>query len=292
MRMGAMLEAARRVVKRRPTMSTTVVSCPSVSESFRDVAVEAALKAGAFLRARFGEQHRVSYKGSPTNLVTEMDRAAERIILEAIAARFPEHGILAEESGARPGRSPHRWIVDPLDGTTNYAHGLPIYGVSVALELDGRLAVGVLYDPSRDECFVAERGRGASLNGAPLRVSATPTLAQSLLGTSYPNDLSAAPQNNLAEHAALMRRCRSVRALGSAVLGLAAVAAGRLDGYWEQRLGAWDVAAGALLIREAGGTVTAVDGGALDLAAPTIAASNGPIHSELIAALKEAQAGP
>jgi myo-inositol-1(or 4)-monophosphatase len=263
-----------------------------VSDSFRDVAVEAALKAGAFLRARFGEQHQVTYKGSPTNLVTEMDRAAERIILEAIAARFPEHGVLAEESGARRGRAPHRWIVDPLDGTTNYAHGLPIYGVSVALELDGRLAVGVVYDPSREECFVAERGRGASLNGARLRVSATPALAESLLGTSYPNDLSAAPQDNLAEHAALMRRCRSVRALGSAVLGLAAVAAGRLDGYWEQRLGAWDVAAGALLIREAGGTVTAVDGGALDLAAPTIAASNGPIHSELIAALEEVRNAP
>jgi myo-inositol-1(or 4)-monophosphatase len=182
--------------------------------------------------------------------------------------------------------------VDPLDGTTNYAHGLPIYGVSVALELDGTLAVGVVYDPSREECFVAERGRGASLNGAPLRVSATPTLAESLLGTSYPNDLRAAPQDNLAEHAALMRRCRSVRALGSAVVGLAAVAAGRLDGYWEQRLGAWDVAAGALLIREAGGTVTAVDGGALDLAVPTIAASNGPIHSELLDALREAETAP
>ena len=180
--------------------------------------------------------------------------------------------------------------MDPLDGTTNYAHGLPIYCVSIALELDGDLAVGVLYDPSRDECFVAERGRGATLNGAPLRVSATPTLEQSLLGTSYPNDLAAAPRNNLAEHADLIQRCRSVRSLGSAALGLAAVAAGRLDGYWEQRLGAWDVAAGALLIREAGGTVTAVHGAPLDLTAPTIAASNGLIHSDLLQALKEVAA--
>jgi myo-inositol-1(or 4)-monophosphatase len=263
-----------------------------VSDSFRDVAVEAALQAGAFLRSRFGDQHRVSYKGSPTNLVTEMDRAAEAIILDVIHARFPGHAVLAEESGARAGSEPHRWIVDPLDGTTNYAHGLPIYGVSIALELDGVLAVGVLYDPSRGECFVAERGRGARLNGAPLQVSATPTLELSLLGTSYPNDLRTAPRSNLPEHAALIQRCRSVRTLGSAAIGLASVAAGRLDGYWEQRLGAWDVAAGALLIREAGGTVTAVHGGPLDLAAPTIAASNGPIHSEMLHALKEVAAGP
>ena len=269
-----------------------VVSWVSVSDSFRDVAVEAALQAGAFLRSRFGDPHRVSYKGSPTNLVTEMDQGAERIILETIRTRFPGHGVLAEESGAQSGAEPHRWIVDPLDGTTNYAHGLPIYGVSIALELDGVLALGVLYDPSRDECFVAERGRGASLNGDPLRVSGTASLGASLLGTSYPNDLRGAPRNNLAEHAALMQRCRSVRSLGSAALGLAAVAAGRLDGYWEQRLGAWDVAAGALLIREAGGTVTAVDGGPLDLAAPTIAASNGQIHSELLHALKEVAASP
>jgi myo-inositol-1(or 4)-monophosphatase len=267
-----------------------VVSSISVSDSFRDVAVDAALRAGAFLRSRFGARHAISYKGSPTDLVTEMDRGAERIILDVIHARFPGHGVLAEESGARPGREPHRWIVDPLDGTTNYAHGLPFYGVSIALELDGALAVGVLYDPSRDECFVAERGRGARLNGASLRVSEAPALEASLLGTSYPNDLRGAARDNLAEHAALIRRCRSVRSLGSAALGLAAVAAGRLDGYWEQRLGAWDVAAGALLIREAGGTVTAVDGAPLDLSAPTIAASNGPIHSEMLDALKEVAA--
>jgi myo-inositol-1(or 4)-monophosphatase len=261
-----------------------------VSDSFRDVAVEAALQAGAFLRSRFGARHRVSYKGSPTNLVTEMDRGAEAIILDAIRGRFPEHGILAEESGARDGTVPHRWIVDPLDGTTNYAHGLPFYCVSIALEVDGALAVGVLFDPNRDECFVAERGRGATLNGEALRVSATAVLGESLLGTSYPNDLRTAPRNNLAEHAALIQRCRSVRTLGSAALGLAAVAAGRLDGYWEQRLGPWDVAAGALLIQEAGGTVTAVHGGPLDLAAPTIAASNGAIHSDMVQTLREVAA--
>jgi myo-inositol-1(or 4)-monophosphatase len=271
--------------------STGVVFSNFVSESLRDVAVDAARRAGAFLRSRFGTRPAVSYKGSPTNLVTEMDRGAEDIILDAIRRRFPGHRILAEESGAlpggEPGGEPYRWIVDPLDGTTNYAHGFPIYGVSIALEHDGALALGVIYDPSREELFVAERGRGATLNGAPLRVSTTVALGQSLLGTSYPNDIREAPRDNLLEHAGLMYRCRSVRSIGSAVLGLAAVAAGRLDGYWEQRLGPWDVAAGALLIREAGGTVTAVGGGPLDLAVPSITASNGLVHAEIVEALKE-----
>ncbi len=267
-----------------------------MSDRFREVALDAALRAGAFLRSHFGTRPPVSYKGSPTNLVTEMDRGAEAIILEAIRSSFPDHRILAEESGALPGArlgaGPYRWIVDPLDGTTNYAHGFPIYGVSIALEVDSTLTLGVVYDPSREECFVAERGRGATLNGTAVRVSATPVLAESLLGTSYPNDIRGAPRDNLAEHAALMRRCRSVRSIGSAVLGLAAVAAGRLDGYWEQRLGAWDVAAGGLLIREAGGTVTAVAGGPLDLGAPSIAATNGAIQPELIAALREVATRP
>ncbi len=253
-----------------------------VSDSFRDTAVEAALQAGGFLRSRFGTRPAVGYKGSHTNLVTEMDRGAEALIVEVIRTRFPDHRILAEERGEVPGVASHRWIVDPLDGTTNYAHGLPIYGVSVALEVDGALAVGVVYDPSRDECFVAERGRGATLNDSTLRVSESSELATSLLGTSYPNDLLAAPRNNLAEHGAVIRRCRGVRTLGSAVLGLAAVAAGRLDGYWEQQLGAWDIAAGALLIEEAGGIVTTVRGEPLDLARPSIVASNGAIHRAIL----------
>jgi len=272
-------------------LSSDAVIRSTLVSDFCNVAVEAALRAGAFLRSRFGTRPAVSYKGSHTNLVTEMDRGAESLIVETIRNRFPEHAILAEERGAVPGRASHRWIVDPLDGTTNYAHGLPIYGVSVALEVDGALVVGVVYDPSRKERFVAERGRGATLNDAPLRVSETSDLAASLLGTSYPNDLLAAPRNNLAEHGTVIRRCRGVRTIGSAVLGLAAVAAGRLDGYWEQQLGAWDIAAGALLIEEAGGTVTAVGGGPLDLSRPSIVASNGAIHARLLDALAEATPG-
>ena len=268
------------VVSSNPVSSA---SCPA----FCAVAVDAARRAGAFLRSRFGSRPTFALKGSPTNLVTEMDRGAEAIIVEAIRARFPDHAILAEESGALPGAATHRWIVDPLDGTTNYAHGFPVYGVSIGLEVEGVLALGVVFDPSRDELFVAERGGGATLNRAPIRVSPTARMAESLLGTSYPNDIRAAVRDNRAEHGALILRCHGVRTIGSAVLGLASVAAGRLDGYWEQRLGAWDVAAGTLLIREAGGTVTSVSGGPLDLAAPSITASNGLIHPEMLAALKE-----
>jgi myo-inositol-1(or 4)-monophosphatase len=260
---------------------------PSSCPAFREVAVDAARRAGAFLRSRFGSRPAFALKGSPTNLVTEMDTGAEALIVKAIRARFPDHAILAEESGPLPGAATHRWIVDPLDGTTNYAHGLPIYGVSIALEIDGALALGVIYDPSRDELFVAERGRGATVNGAPIHVSPTARMAESLLGTSYPNDIRAAARDNRAEHGALIVRCHGVRTIGSAVLGLASVAAGRLDGYWEQRLGAWDVAAGALLIREAGGTVTSISGGSLDLSVASITASNGLLQAEILAALEE-----
>jgi myo-inositol-1(or 4)-monophosphatase len=257
---------------------------------FREVAVDAATRAGALLRAHLGGTRQVSYKGSPINLVTEMDRRSEALIVEAIQRHFPGHGILAEECGAIGGAGSHRWIVDPLDGTTNYAHGMPIYCVSIALEIGGRVALGVVYDPHRDECFVAERGQGATLNGAPLRVSATATLDESLLSTGYQYDIRSSTRNNLAEHAALLLRSHSVREIGSAVLNLACVAAGRLEAFWELSLGAWDVAAGALLVEEAGGRVTSASGGPLDLAAPSILASNGIIHDEILKVLLEVRA--
>ncbi len=266
-----------------------VVFSIGMIDSFREVAVEAARKAGALLHAQFGGARHVSYKGSPTNLVTEMDYRAEALIVETIHTRFPDHAILTEEAGALGGPGSHRWIVDPLDGTTNYAHGLPIYGVSIALEIDGRLALGVVYDPNRDECFVAERGRGAWLNGAPLRVSTTGSLNEGLLSTGYGHNIREARDKHLAEHAALILRCHGVRGTGSAVLNLAAVAAGRLDAYWELRLGTWDAAAGMLLVEEAGGRVTDCAGGPVDLAAPSLVASNGLIHDEILRVLKEAR---
>ena len=251
------------------------------------MAVEAARAAGDLLRGELLNPRRIAFKGSPTNLVTEMDARAEALIVERLLAAFPADAVLAEERGAQAGRSGRRWIIDPLDGTTNYAHGLPLYCVSIALEAGGRVELGVAYDPSHGELFVAERGAGAFCNDARLTVSSATTLDQSLLATGFPYDIRVNPDNNLKEYAAFSRRAQGVRRLGSAVLYLAWVAAGRFDGYWELRLGAWDVAAAGLMVEEAGGRLTSITGGPLDLEHPTVVASNGRIHDEMLAVLKE-----
>ena len=258
-----------------------------MDDRYRRVAVETAKRAGALLRAEAGKRRQISFKGSPTNLVTEMDRRAEALIIDSIRAAFPAHAILSEERGAVGGPSSHRWIIDPLDGTTNYAHGIPIVGVSIALEVDGQTRLGVVYDPNLEECFVGERGKGASLDGQRLCVSGTPTLNESLLATGFPYSIREIPRNNLAEFGAFSRRCQGVRRMGSAVLYFCYVAAGRLDGYWELRLGPWDAAAGALMVEEAGGRVTNLDGGSLDRERPAVVASNGRIHDEMLRVLKE-----
>jgi myo-inositol-1(or 4)-monophosphatase len=257
---------------------------------FRDVAVLAARRAGALLRAHLGRPGRLQHKESPTDIVTEMDRRAERLIVDILRASHPDHSILSEEAGDLEGLASHRWVIDPLDGTTNYAHGLPVYAVSIALEVEGRAVLGVVYDPSRGECFVAERGEGATLDGRMLQVSTTPALGESLLATGFAYTIRDRRDTNLPEHGALSLRAQAVRELGSAALSLAGVAAGRLDGFWELRLGPWDVAAGALLVEEAGGRVTALDGGPLDQAAPAPVASNGRIHGEMLHMLKEVRA--
>ena len=253
----------------------------------RRVAVDAARAAGRLLRDELSGARRIAFKGSPTNLVTEMDQRAEALILERLRGAFPDDAILAEEQGAASGRSDRRWLVDPLDGTTNYAHGLPIFGVSIALEVARRLVLGVVYDPSRDELFVGERGAGATLNDAAIRVSTAATVGESLLVTGFPYNIRETADTNLAEYAAFSVRARAVRRLGSAVIDLAYVACGRFDAYWELRLGAWDVAAGAVLVAEAGGRITGIDGAALDVNAPTLLATNGVIHDEMLRALKE-----
>jgi myo-inositol-1(or 4)-monophosphatase len=253
----------------------------------RRVAVDAARAAGRLLVDEISGARRIAYKGSPTNLVTEMDQRAEALILERLRGAFPDDAILAEEQGAAAGRSDRRWIVDPLDGTTNYAHGLPIFAVSIALQAAGRLVLGVVYDPTRDEMFVAEHGGGATLNDTPIHVSSTPTVGESLLVTGFPYNIRETPDTNLAEYAAFSVRARAVRRLGSAVIDLAYVACGRFDGFWELRLGAWDVAAGAVLVEEAGGRITGVDGKPLDVDAPTLLATNGRIHPEMRTILEE-----
>jgi myo-inositol-1(or 4)-monophosphatase len=257
----------------------------------RRVAVDAARAAGRLLRDELSGARRIAYKGTPTNLVTEMDQRAEAEILGRLRATFPDDAILSEESGAASGRSGRRWIVDPLDGTTNYAHGLPLFGVSIGLEIERRMELGVVYDPGRDELFVAERGRGATLNEAPVHVSTTPSLGESLLTTGFPYNIQHTADTNLPEYAAFSVRARAVRRLGSAILDLAYVACGRFDAFWELQLGAWDVAAGSVLVEEAGGVVTGIDGGPLDVDAPTLVASNGRVHQAVLDVLREVRGG-
>jgi myo-inositol-1(or 4)-monophosphatase len=253
----------------------------------RRVAVDAARAAGRALRDALSSTRQVSYKGAVTNLVTEMDGRAEAIVVEALTRAFPDDGLLAEEGSARRGRSGRRWIIDPLDGTTNYAHGLPIFSVGIGLEADGSIALGVVYDPTRDELFVAERGAGAWLNDGRLAVSSTTTLDTSLLVTGFPYNIREATETNLPEYATFAMRARAVRRLGSALLDFAYVAAGRLDGYWELGLSPWDVAAGSILVEEAGGRVTDLRGGQVDIDRPRIVATNGHIHGQVLAVLKE-----
>jgi myo-inositol-1(or 4)-monophosphatase len=262
-----------------------------MSSQERRVAVEVARAAGDLLRREVTGPRRIEFKGSPTNLVTEMDARAEALIVEGLLGAFPDDAVLAEERGAQAGRSGRRWIIDPVDGTTNYAHGLPLYCVSIALEVAGRVVLGVAYDPSHDEMFVAERGAGAVCNDARLSVSSAATLQASLLATGFPYDVRTNPDNNVKEYGAFSLRAQGVRRLGSAVLYLAWVAAGRFDGYWELRLGAWDVAAAGLMVEEAGGRLTSLTGGPIDLDRPTVVASNGRIHDEMLAVLREIRGG-
>src|SRR3972149_290999 len=210
----------------------------------RRAAVDAAQAAGRLLRAELQGSRRIAYKGTPTNLVTEMDARAEELIVGRLAAAFPDDGVLAEERGATAGRSGRRWIIDPLDGTTNYAHGVPIFAVSIALEAAGRVELGVVFDPNLDELYVAERGGGARLNDRPLAASTRTPRDESLLATGFPYNTRETADNNLREYAAFSVRARAVRRMGSAVLYLAWLAAGRLDGYWGVRLRARGVAAG------------------------------------------------
>ena len=251
------------------------------------MAVDAARAAGRLLRDELSGVRRIAYKGAPTNLVTEMDARAEAEILGRLRGAFPDDAILSEEHGAAAGSSGRRWIVDPLDGTTNYAHGLPVFGVSIALAAERRIVLGVVYDPTRDELFVGERGLGATLNDAAIRVSAATTLDASLLVTGFPYNIRQTHDTNLAEYAVFSVRARAVRRLGSAVIDLAYVACGRFDAYWELRLGAWDVAAGGLLVEEAGGRLTGIDGKPMDVDAPTLLASNGLVHEAMLSVLKE-----
>jgi myo-inositol-1(or 4)-monophosphatase len=264
--------------------------------ALRDAAEVLARAAGAVLLEGYGRTHRPERKGR-IDLVTEFDRRSERLLLDAIAQRFPGAAVLAEESGAHAGSaaaaSPGalRWILDPLDGTTNFAHNYPFFAVSIAAEVDGELAAGAVFDPVREELFAAARGHGATVNGAPIRVSAIARVEDALLVTGFPYDVREHPERSLPQFQAFLMRAQGIRRDGSAALNLCYLAAGRFDGFWEASLSPWDVAAGALLIREAGGMLTDYDGGPFGLDTRRILASNGKLHGEMQAILAEAGAG-
>lgn len=252
-------------------------------------AIQTARDAGAILADRLGRALQVSNKGD-IDLVTEADLAAEKLIIERIKSHYPRHAILAEESGATagfemaPGTSDWKWIIDPLDGTTNYAHGYPCFCVSIALERAGAIEIAAIYDPTRDEMFAAERGQGATLNERRLRVSTVDDLNSAMLCTGFPYNVRERP--NFARHFAnFTMEAQAVRRDGSAAIDLAYIACGRFDGFWEDGLNPWDVAAGVLLIEEAGGRVTDFSGGALDIYTPKVLASNGLIHNAMMRVL-------
>jgi myo-inositol-1(or 4)-monophosphatase len=251
-------------------------------------AIEAALAAGRIHRQYFRRQPTIQKKGR-IDLVTAADLDAEHMFRALIAARFPDHVVVGEEarSEAVPeGRC--RWIIDPLDGTTNFAHGLALFCVSIALELDGRPEIGVVYDPINEELFVAERGQGARLNGAPLEVAACGTLVDALLVTGFPYTVREERRQQVAVFAAFLEEAQAVRRLGSAALDLCYVAAGRFDGYWEERVHPWDIAAGALIVEEAGGRVTGLAGQSFDPFSGHIVATNGLIHAAVLAVIHAA----
>jgi len=246
-------------------------------ERYERIAVEVAREAGDLLMVRLRTGFTVSHKGE-VNLVTDVDVAAEELIVSRILHAFPDHTILAEENHSAPKSGSHIWIIDPLDGTTNYAHGFPAFAVSIGLEIDGELACGAVCNPVLDEMFTARRGSGAFCNGKPIRVSSTDKLIASLLATGFPYDMHTSSNNNLDNFREFALRAQGVRRPGSAALDFCYVAAGRLDGFWEISLHPWDCAAGYLLVREAGGRVTNFNGAEGSIYEPEMIASNSRIH--------------
>ena len=249
---------------------------------FLDIATEAALAAGTVLQSYLGNLKNIQEKGRPGDLVTEADKASEKAILEVLTRNLPQHGILTEESGSLGNTTgPYLWAIDPLDGTTNFAHQYPFFSASIGLLIDGIPAVGAIFDPFHNELFRAAKGLGATRNSQPIQVSETSDLAKSLLVTGFAYDRRETSDNNYAEFCHLSHLTQGVRRSGAASIDLACVACGRVDGYWERGLQPWDVAAGVVILQEAGGKVTAYNGSQFDIRSGRILATNGHLHNNL-----------
>lgn len=251
-----------------------------------DFVTQLALKAGQILQSFVGKDLHIQHK-SRTDLVTEADHAAEAYLIQNIQEKFPNHAINAEESGELAGDVEHQWFIDPLDGTLNYAHAIPVYSVSIGYACKGQMQLGVVYDPTRGEVFSAERGKGAVLNGNPIHVSGFTNLVDCMLATGFPPDMFDTLSDNMAYFRAFRKGSQSIRRMGSAALDIVYVAAGRIDGYWKTDLYPWDVAAGGLIVREAGGVVTSLNGDPDYLQMPiSLVCANPVIHAKMMAVIE------
>ena len=254
-------------------------------EAFKQTAIEAARKGAEILRSRFGNISRVRKKEA-AELVTEADTESEEVIVSIIQAEFPDHAVLGEEYGLISGTAEYKWFVDPLDGTVNFAHQIPIFSISIALAVQDSIVLGVVLDPVNDDLYVAVRGQGAQRNGEPIQVSSTRAIADSLLVTGFPYDVQEAFESVMVRYGSCLKASQGMRRLGSAALDLCYVACGRFEGFWEQSLKPWDSAAGSLMVAEAGGRVTTFEDLPYTVEQPEILATNGLIHGEMLELLK------
>jgi myo-inositol-1(or 4)-monophosphatase len=256
------------------------------------LAIEAALEAGKFLKEGVGKLLEVERKfGQETNLVTQIDKQTEEIIINKIRAKYPDHDFLAEESGSHNKQSEYRWVIDPLDGTLNFTHGVPLFSVSIAVEVKGEIVAGVVYEPNLQELFTAEKGKGAFLNKKPVKVSRVDTLIESMMVTGFPYTIRDNPENAVQHFVNLLMKAQGIRRLGSAAVDLCYVACGRFEGFWEVSLSPWDMAAGVLMVQEAGGRFTDFHGKPSSIYTKQVLATNGLVHDKVVEILEEGLAG-
>ncbi len=249
--------------------------------------INIAKEAGGVIREGFGKKNQIEFKTNETNLVTEVDKASEKLIIDFVARKYPSHGILAEEGGAIKHGSEYLWIIDPLDGTTNFAHGLPVFSVSIGLQKNKETIAGVVYDVMFDVVYSAEKGSGSFANHNKMSVSTNDIIGRSVLATGFPYNVFDNPDNLLEKFTAMTRLARGVRRLGSAALDLCYLAKGVFDGYWEMNLNPWDICAGILLVEEAGGMVTDFNNQQIDMYTKKILATNGRIHQQMLDILQK-----